>query len=113
MTLVRSVPTPPLPSSVHIGANCLTISLATPLDSLCHTHIEGAVNYGVLEEEEAAKLFKQVTRRKKAGKSSGGTPTPTKKKSSSSSKKKRIIDEVGYDAGLQSGGAEAVGSSVL
>lgn len=71
--------------------------------------------YGVLEDAEAAKLFKIITKRKKNGKSSGSTPTPVKKKSSAggSKKKAKIIDDVGYDAGMQSGGAEGIGAAAL
>ena len=70
------------------------------------------VAYGVLEDEEAAKLFKVVSKRKKGGKS---TPTPVKKSGSGGSKKKKskIIDDVGYDAGMQSGGAEGIGVATL
>ena len=69
------------------------------------------VNYGVLEDKEAAKLYKVIIKRKKSGKSPGATPTPVKKKKSS--KKSKIIGDIGYDAGMQSGGSEAIGSAAL
>ena len=78
-------------------------------------YVGRCVAYGVLEDDEAAKLFKIITKRKKSGKSSGSTPTPVKKKSSAggSKKKAKIIGDVGYDAGMQSGGAEGIGAAAL
>lgn len=78
--------------------------------------VRRCIAYGVLEDDEAAKLFKTVTKRKKGGKLSGSTPTPVKKKPSASGNKKkkaRIIDDVGYDAGMQSGGGEGIGAAAL
>ena len=71
---------------------------------------EWCVNYGVLPEEEAAKLYKKMLKRKKNGgtAASSSSSAPVKKK-----KKAKVIKEEGFDPGMQLAGAEAVGSSVI
>jgi hypothetical protein len=78
---------------------------------LCHSHFIFSIHlrcvyYGVLPEEEAAKLNKVVMKRKKRG---GVTsPSPAKKK-----KKARVIKEEADDVDMQAPGADVVGSAVL
>mmetsp|Transcript_52073 Transcript_52073/g.156250 ORF Transcript_52073/g.156250 Transcript_52073/m.156250 type:complete len:115 (-) Transcript_52073:415-759(-) len=73
---------------------------------------EWCVSYGVLHANEAAKIHKVVMKRKnKAG--GGVTPTKKAKKSGGSSKKKRVVSDVGYDADMQAGGSEGMGTAAL
>lgn len=76
---------------------------------------EWCVNYGVLPEEEAAKLYKKIMKRKAAVKSAGGSSSPARKKSASSSKKKgkKVLDDVEFDAGMGAGGDEGIGIGAL
>ena len=78
---------------------------------------EWVVAYGVLPEEDAAKLYKKIMKRKAAAKSVGSTTSPTKsekKKSSSSNKKgKKIMDDVEFDAGMGAGGDEGIGIAAM
>lgn len=81
---------------------------------------EWCVNYGVLPEEEAAKLYKKIQKRKAAAKSVGGSSSPgpksEKKKGTSSSKKKKskkILDDVEFDAGMGAGGDEGIGLAAM
>jgi hypothetical protein len=79
------------------------------------------VDYGVLSEEEAAKIHKKIMKRKAAAKgtsSSGGSssspaPKSEKKKSSSKKKAKKILDDVEFDAGMGAGGDEGIGVGAL
>eukprot|EP00978_Attheya_sp_CCMP212_P030663 scaffold113551_cov33-Attheya_sp.AAC.1 len=72
------------------------------------------VNYGVLPTEEAAKMYKKVLKRKqnKGGTASSSTTSGSAKKVKKS-KSKRVLDDVGYDADMQLGGAEGMGSKAL
>eukprot|EP00978_Attheya_sp_CCMP212_P023475 scaffold71976_cov55-Attheya_sp.AAC.1 len=72
------------------------------------------VNYGVLPTEEAAKMYKKVLKRKqnKGGTTSSSTTSGSAKKVKKS-KSKRVLDDVGYDADMQLGGAEGMGSKAL
>jgi hypothetical protein len=69
------------------------------------------VNYGVLPTEEAAKMYKKVLKRKQ---NKGGTSTTSSSaKKVKNTKTKRVLDDVGYDADMQLGGAEGMGSKAL
>jgi hypothetical protein len=80
---------------------------------------EWCVNWGVLPEEEAAKIHKKILKRKadvKSINSGGSSPAPKSEKKKSSSKKKKIkkvLDEVEFDAGMGTGGDEGIGVSAL
>ncbi|KAL7444602.1 hypothetical protein ACHAXM_009520 [Skeletonema potamos] len=86
---------------------------------------EWCVNYGVLSEEEAAKIHKKISKRKAAakttssgagGSSSSNSPAPKSEKKKSSSKKKKakkILDDVEFDAGMGAGGDEGIGVGTL
>ena len=78
--------------------------------------------YGILEIEEATKLFKSVSKRKEKGKS-GNTPVKASSSSSSSSttnakkaKKSTIIDDIAADmetdTGFEQSSAWESGTSV-
>eukprot|EP00567_Pseudictyota_dubia_P013221 CAMPEP_0197439146 /NCGR_PEP_ID=MMETSP1175-20131217/5952_1 /TAXON_ID=1003142 /ORGANISM="Triceratium dubium, Strain CCMP147" /LENGTH=114 /DNA_ID=CAMNT_0042968997 /DNA_START=146 /DNA_END=490 /DNA_ORIENTATION=- len=73
---------------------------------------EWCVNYGVLHADEAAKVHKIVMKRKKTG-----NPTPSStsktKKTRKVGKKKRVVGDVGYDADMQTGGSEGMGTATL
>uniref|UniRef100_A0A7S2U999 Uncharacterized protein n=1 Tax=Attheya septentrionalis TaxID=420275 RepID=A0A7S2U999_9STRA len=75
---------------------------------------EWCVNYGVLPTEEAAKMYKKVLKRKqnKGGTASSSTTSGSAKKVKKT-KTKRVLDDVGYDADMQLGGAEGMGSKAL
>lgn len=81
---------------------------------LCHSHLIFSIHlrcvyYGVLPEEEAAKLNKVVMKRKKQGRGGVTSPSPAKKKK----KKARVIKEEADDVDMQAPGADLVGSAVL
>mmetsp|Transcript_2295 Transcript_2295/g.2752 ORF Transcript_2295/g.2752 Transcript_2295/m.2752 type:complete len:110 (-) Transcript_2295:180-509(-) len=72
---------------------------------------EWCVNYGVLPEAEAKKLFKLVTeRKKKKGSSTAAAATPPKKKKKVT-KTKVLSDSA--DPDMQMSGPERIGSTVL
>ncbi|KAL7492487.1 hypothetical protein ACHAWT_001643 [Skeletonema menzelii] len=81
---------------------------------------EWCVSYGVLSDEDAAKLHKKILKRKAAAKSVGSgsssSPAPKsekKKKSSSKKKAKKVMDDVEFDAGMGAGGDEGIGIGAL
>jgi hypothetical protein len=77
---------------------------------------EWCVNYGVLSEEEAAKLYKKITKRKAAIKSSGSSSSSSPVKSEKKKKKKAkkvLLDDVEFDAGMGAGGDEGIGMGAL
>jgi hypothetical protein len=76
---------------------------------------EWCVNYGVLSEEDAAKIYKKILKRKAAAKSVGSSsPVKSEKKKSSSKKKaKKVMDDVEFDAGMGAGGDEGIGIGAL
>eukprot|EP00577_Skeletonema_sp_RCC1716_P024863 CAMPEP_0113424500 /NCGR_PEP_ID=MMETSP0013_2-20120614/29631_1 /TAXON_ID=2843 ORGANISM="Skeletonema costatum, Strain 1716" /NCGR_SAMPLE_ID=MMETSP0013_2 /ASSEMBLY_ACC=CAM_ASM_000158 /LENGTH=119 /DNA_ID=CAMNT_0000312523 /DNA_START=75 /DNA_END=434 /DNA_ORIENTATION=- /assembly_acc=CAM_ASM_000158 len=78
---------------------------------------EWCVSYGVLSEEDAAKIYKKILKRKAAAKSVGGgssSPVKSEKKKSSSKKKaKKVMDDVEFDAGMGAGGDEGIGIGAL
>lgn len=65
------------------------------------------VNYGVLPEDEAKRIFKIMLARKGT---KGIVSSPTAKKSS---KKAKVEKDIGVEADLQIPGAERVGSSSM
>ena len=71
------------------------------------------VAYGVLSEEEAAKIHKICVKRKGAKKSSS---TQSSKPTSSGAKKKKtkkVLNDVEYDAGMGTGGDEGIGVTAM
>ena len=77
---------------------------------------EWCVSYGVLSEEDAAKIYKKILKRKAAAKSVGGSSSPVKsekKKSASKKKAKKVMDDVEFDAGMGAGGDEGIGIGAL
>ncbi len=76
---------------------------------------EWCVAYGVLSDEDAAKLYKKIQKRKAAAKSVGSSsPVKSEKKKSSSKKKgKKVMDDVEFDAGIGAGGDEGIGIGAL
>mmetsp|Transcript_5331 Transcript_5331/g.7710 ORF Transcript_5331/g.7710 Transcript_5331/m.7710 type:complete len:121 (-) Transcript_5331:108-470(-) len=79
---------------------------------------EWCVAYGVLSDEDAAKLHKKILKRKAAAKSVGSgssspAPKSEKKKSSSKKKAKKVMDDVEFDAGMGAGGDEGIGIGAL
>ena len=73
--------------------------------------------YGILEIEEATKLFKSVSKRKEKEKS-GNTPVKASSSSSSSTtnakkaKKSTIIDDIAADTGFEQSSAWESGTSI-
>ena len=82
---------------------------------------EWCVAYGVLSDEDAAKLHKKILKRKADAKSVGGSggsssspaPKSEKKKSSSKKRGKKVMDDVEFDAGMGAGGDEGIGVGAL
>ncbi len=76
---------------------------------------EWCVSYGVLSDEDAAKIHKKILKRKAAAKSVGSSsPAPKSEKNSSSKKKvKKVMDDVEFDAGMGAGGDEGIGIGAL
>mmetsp|Transcript_11688 Transcript_11688/g.17903 ORF Transcript_11688/g.17903 Transcript_11688/m.17903 type:complete len:119 (-) Transcript_11688:132-488(-) len=77
---------------------------------------EWCVAYGVLSDEDAAKIHKKILKRKAAAKSVGSSspaPKSEKKKSSSKKKVKKVMDDVEFDAGMGAGGDEGIGIGAL
>jgi hypothetical protein len=73
------------------------------------------VAYGVLPEEEAAKVYKKIIKRKGIKKAASGSSSSTSKSSSSAKKKKikKVLNDVEYDAGMDAGGDEGIGVAVM
>ncbi|GAB5031708.1 dna ligase 1-like [Nannochloropsis oceanica] len=80
---------------------------------------EYCVQYGILEEDEAMKIFKRVQARKAKG--AIYSPSPVKKSTAAAAakkggvggakkKKRRLDDDAPVDTGLMEGGVEGVGS---
>lgn len=70
---------------------------------------EYCLNYGILDEEEAAKLYKAYCKRK-------GKPMTTTSKTSSAKKvkkEKKIIKEEVDDVGMSVGGSEGMGEVTM
>ena len=77
---------------------------------------EWCVQYGVLDSDAAHKAYKKVLKRKEIAKSSGygsKSPPPPSKKKKKSKKGKSIVDDVEFDAGLDAGGDEGIGTAVM
>eukprot|EP00984_Skeletonema_dohrnii_P013295 scaffold5491_cov107-Skeletonema_dohrnii-CCMP3373.AAC.3 len=75
---------------------------------------EWCVSYGVLSEEDAAKIYKKILKRKAAAKSVGSSsPVKSEKKSASKKKGKKVMDDVEFDAGMGAGGDEGIGIGAL
>mmetsp|Transcript_32510 Transcript_32510/g.77648 ORF Transcript_32510/g.77648 Transcript_32510/m.77648 type:complete len:120 (+) Transcript_32510:120-479(+) len=81
-----------------------------------HMALEWCVQYGVLDSDAAHKAYKKVLKRKEIAKTSGSgskSPPPPSKKKKKSKKSKSIVDDVEFDAGLDAGGDEGIGTAVM
>mmetsp|Transcript_35615 Transcript_35615/g.76063 ORF Transcript_35615/g.76063 Transcript_35615/m.76063 type:complete len:118 (+) Transcript_35615:246-599(+) len=77
---------------------------------------EWCLAYGVMEEKDAEKAFKAMVKRKDKDRGRSRSPPPPLKKSTSGKKKKkgkRVLDDVEYDAGMDTGGDEGIGAAAL
>mmetsp|Transcript_42 Transcript_42/g.59 ORF Transcript_42/g.59 Transcript_42/m.59 type:complete len:116 (-) Transcript_42:52-399(-) len=76
---------------------------------------EWCVAYGVLSEEEAAKVHKQILKRKGLKKASSSSQSPPPKSSAGTKKKKakKVLNDVEYDAGMGAGGDEGIGVAAI
>jgi hypothetical protein len=77
--------------------------------------IHRCVAYGVLSEEEAAKVYKKCIKRKESKKSSNNSPQKPSSSSLGAKKKKakKVLGDVEYDAGMGVGGDEGIGVTGL
>ena len=72
------------------------------------------VAYGVLSEEEAAKIHKICVKRKGAKKSSSNQSSKPSSSSGTKKKKtKKVLNDVEYDAGMGTGGDEGIGVTAM
>lgn len=78
-----------------------------------HTTCIRCIAYGVLPEDEAAKVYKMVVKRKGSKKSTSSSPKPTSSASTKKKKSKKVMEDVEYDAGMGAGGDEGIGVTAM
>ena len=76
-------------------------------DSCFSSHTQRCVNYGVLHEDEAKRVYKMMLARKGM---KGTVSSPSAKKAS---KKVKLEKDIGVEADLQISGTERVGTSSM
>ena len=99
---VRLLRVPPVAMGSGVTFFCNNSRVYYPSLSRC-------VEYGVLPEPEAERLYKLILKRKGKSMPSAASPAPMAKKK----RKPKLMDDEGFDPDMQVSSGDAIGRAVL